>query len=317
MKTAPPLDLATLEAAANWYVDMRCETPDPQVCAAHQRWLELDPRHQQAWKRLQRLQDKLGQVTPGIGRPTLSSARAKRREVLKVLALLVMAGGAGTLGWRTTALPNLLADQRTGTGERRHVRLDDGSQLELNSATSLNIRYSAQLRELHLLAGEILVQTARDAQARPFIVHTAAGSIHALGTRFIVRSEGGTTSVSVQEHAVEVRPAGAVNQVLRVDSGQQLSFAESQLGTLRAADPHADAWVRGMLVVSDWPLADFVTELQRYHPGHLGYASDIAGLRISGIFNLGNTDTVLDNLTQTLPVRIRRFSRYWATVERV
>jgi transmembrane sensor len=40
-------------------------------------------------------------------------------------------------------------------------------------------------------------------------------------------------------------------------------------------------------------------------------------LRISGAFHLGNTDTVLDNLTSTLPVRIRRFSRYWVSVEPV
>jgi transmembrane sensor len=312
-----PLDYATLEAAARWYVDLREALPNESTHAAHQRWLEHDPRHRQAWERLARLQDKLEQVNPGIARPTLSGARAKRRDVLKVLSILLMAGGAGALAWNTTSLPTLMADQRTGTGERRRLQLDDGSQLRLNTATAVDIRYSDTLREVRLLAGEIQIQTARDSLARPFVVHTAEGSIRALGTRFAVRREAGLTQVSVQEHAVEVRAADLPGRAVRVDAGKQLSFNQNAIETLRQANPQADAWTRDMLVANDWRLADFVVELQRYRPGHLGCDPSIASLRISGAFHLGDTDIILDNLTATLPVRIRRFSRFWASVEPV
>lgn len=311
------LDHATLEAAARWYVDLRCDSPDEALHEAHRRWLEHDPRHQQAWERLGRLQGKLGQINPAVARPTLASARAKRREVLKVLSLLLACGAAGTLAWNTTPLPTLMADQRTGTGERRRMRLDDGSHLHLNTATAVDIRYSDQLREVHLLSGEIFIETARDTLARPFVVHTREGSMRALGTRFLVRREGGQTQLSVQEHAVQVRPAGRAATAVRVEAGQQLRFDEAHLGDVLAATPHADAWRRDMLVVSDWTLQGFIAELQRYRPGHLGCDSQVGGLRISGAFHLGDTDTVLDNLTATLPVRIRRFSRYWASVEAV
>lgn len=314
---AQPLDHATLEAAARWYVDLREELPNEVLREAHRRWLERDPRHRQAWERLARLQDKLEQVTPGIARPTLSSARAKRRDVLKVLSILLMAGGAGSLAWNTTPLPSLMADQRTGTGERRRLRLDDGSQLQLNTATAVDIRYSASLREIRLLQGEIQIETARDDQARPFVCHTHEGSIRALGTRFVVRREDDLTRVCVQEHAVEVRSANVPGAAVRVDAGQQLSFRQDAIDPLQRANPQADAWVRDMLVVNDWRLGDFVRELQRYRPGHLGCDPAIAALRISGAFHLGSTDTILDNLTSTLPVRIRRFSRFWASVEPV
>jgi transmembrane sensor len=311
------LDHATLEAAARWYVDLRGEAPNEAIREAHRRWLERDPRHLQAWERLARLQDKLEQVAPGIARPTLASARAKRRDVLKVLSILLVAGGAGTLAWNTTPLPTLMADQRTGTGERRRVRLDDGSQLQLNTATAVDVRYSENLREVRLLSGEILIETAHDERARPFVVHTADGSIRALGTRFVVRREADHTQVCVQEHAVEVRAAILAGPAVRVNAGQQLSFRQDEVDPVQRANPQADAWTRDMLVVNDWPLADFVMELQRYRPGHLGCDPAIAALRISGAFHLGDTDTILDNLTSTLPVRIRRFSRYWARVEPV
>jgi transmembrane sensor len=296
---------------------LRGEVPDEALREAHRRWLERDPRHLQAWERLARLQDKLEQVTPGIARPTLASARAKRRDVLKVLSILLMAGGAGTLAWNTTPLPTLMADQRTGTGERRRLRLDDGTQLQLNTATAVDIRYSDNLREIRLLEGEIFIETARDERARPFLVHTAEGSIRALGTRFVVRREADLTQVSVQEHAVEVRSANVPGAAVRVDAGQQVSLRQDAIEPVQRATPQADAWTRDMLVVNDWRLGEFIRELQRYRPGHLGCDPAVAALRISGAFHLASSDTILENLTSTLPVRIRRFSRYWTRVEPV
>ncbi|KJK16657.1 FecR domain-containing protein [Pseudomonas sp. NPDC087612] len=313
--SAQRLDRATLEAAAHWFVELRCEAPDPATRLAHQQWLAGDPRHRQAWERLQRVQGTFAQVSAGVARPLLASAQAKRREVLKVLSLLLAAGGAGTLAWQTTPLPALIADQRTGTGERRSIGLQDGSQLHLNTATAVDIHYSGQLRELRLLSGEILIETAKDALARPFIVHTGEGSIRALGTRFIVRRDAGRTRVSVQEHAVQVRCSADLLTPVRVEAGQQLSFERASISPLQPANPEADAWLRDLLVVHDWRLDDFINELQRYRPGHLGCHPAVAGLRISGAFQLANSDPILANLSSTLPVRIRQFSRYWVRVE--
>ena len=316
MNSAQSPNRATLEAAARWYVELRDEAQDEATRQAHRNWLELDPSHRQAWERLARLQDKFDKLEPGVGRVTLSSARAKRRDVLKVLSILLAAGAAGSVAWQGTGLPLLMADQRTSAGERRRLRLDDGSQLQMNTDTAVNIRYSDPLRELRLLTGEILIETAPDAMARPFIVHTHDGSIRALGTRFIVRRDNDQTRVCVLEHAVEIRSVRSTSAV-RINAGQQLTFSENTIGAVQSADTQADAWTRGMLVVNDWRLGDFISELQRYRSGHLGYDPGIAGLRISGAFHLGSTDTILDNLTTTLPVRIRRFSRFWVSVEAI
>ncbi|WEK29089.1 MAG: FecR domain-containing protein [Candidatus Pseudomonas phytovorans] len=313
MSGAETLDRNTLEAAARWYVELRCEADDA-TRVAHQRWLLSDPRHLQAWERLARLQGKLAQVTPGIARPTLSSARAKRREVLKVLSVLLVAGGAGGMVLRDGGVARLMADVRTGVGEQRSLQLDDGSQLQLNTDTAVDIRYDGEWRALELLKGEILVQTAVDALSRPFIVHTGQGSVRALGTRFIVRCDNDVSRVSVLQHAVQVRSAHAMG-VVRVDAGQQLDFSAAKTGDLTPVAAMADAWARQMLIVDNWRLADVVGELQRYRPGYLGCDAAVSGLRVSGAFHLGDIDIVLENLTTTLPVRLRRFSRYWTRVE--
>jgi transmembrane sensor len=65
-----PIDRRVLEAAAQWYVELRCDA-DEHLLAAHQRWLLSDPVHIQACERLARLQGKFEHVAPGIARPTL------------------------------------------------------------------------------------------------------------------------------------------------------------------------------------------------------------------------------------------------------
>ncbi|AGN78736.1 MULTISPECIES: FecR domain-containing protein [Pseudomonas] len=310
---AEPLDRDTLEAAARWYVELRCGADDT-LRAAHQRWLSSNPQHLLAWERLARLQGKLAQVTPGIARPTLTSARAKRREVLKVLSVLLVGSATGGVVLQDGIVARLTADVRTGVGQQRSLRLDDGTQLRLNTDTAVDIRYNGEWRALELLKGEILVQTASDALSRPFVVHTGQGSVRALGTRFIVRCDNDLVRVCVLQHAVEVRSALAMASV-RVEAGQQLEFSAGKTGNVTPLAAMADAWSREMLIVDDWRLADVVSELQRYRPGYLGCDEAVGGLRLSGAFHLGDIDIVLENLTTTLPVRIRRFSRYWTRVE--
>lgn len=108
------MDRVTLEAAARGYIELHCEEQVEATREAHRQWLELDPSHRQAWARLARLQEKFDTLIPGMARPILTNARAKRRDVLKVLSILLAASAAGGVAWQTSALPNLMAGQRTG-----------------------------------------------------------------------------------------------------------------------------------------------------------------------------------------------------------
>ncbi|MNH30545.1 fec operon regulator FecR [compost metagenome] len=46
-------------------------------------------------------------------------------------------------------------------------------------------------------------------------------------------------------------------------------------------------------------------------------AESIADLRLSGAFRIDDTDTVLENLGVSLPVRVRYMTRYWVSIEAV
>jgi len=307
-------DAATLEQAASWYLDLRAAQPGDPVHQAHARWLTLDPMHHQAWERVQRLQQTFDRLPDPVSRDTFHSARSTRRQMLKTLTVLLMAGGSGTLAWREKeTIQALAATHRTGTGERAEIILADGGQLRLNTATALDVYYDASLREIRLHQGEILVTTAPDPQRRPFIVRTRHGSIRALGTRFAVRIDDGDSLVQVFQHAVEIRPLAGTGALL-LHAGEQARFTATETQAAAPLEANADAWAKGLLAVDNWPLGRVIDELARHQRGHLGCDPAIAQLTVSGVFQLDDIPGVLQNLSAVLPIRVVSRSRYWVRV---
>lgn len=299
-----------LAQAVDWYVRLHDSAASDSTRSEWQAWLAADPQHAQAWGRIEQLQQRLGQAPAGVATVTLEQARQQRRQALKMFAVLL---GAGVVGWQGYRASPWSVDYATRVGERRQLTLADGSRLDLNTDTRVDIRFDAGQRLIHLRHGEILVETAKD--SRPLSVQTDQGRILALGTRFVVRQDDGTTRVTVEAHAVEVRPRLATQQVVRVDAGQTVSVAADAVGPLQPAPAQASSWTQGMLVAVDWRLQDVLAELSRYRPGYLGCAPEVADLRLSGAFTLDDSDAVLANLEDSLPVQVRRLTRYWVRLE--
>lgn len=308
-----PLDLHTLEAAATWYVRLNSTPATEADHQAWRHWLAANPQHARAWARVEKLQRQWAELPTDVSLSTLAGVKARRRAVLKTLGVLLAAGASGWLATEHLPYRAMLADQRTATGQRRHVRLDDGSQLDLNTDSAVDIVFTPELRLIRLLRGEILVQTAVD--SRPFVIEAPQGSVRALGTRFTVRCGPTFTEVCVLEKAVELRPLNYPSQVKRVNAGEQAHFDRDTISAVTPASAGAGAWSQGMLTVIDWRLGDFIHELSRYRPGVLRCAPAIAHLRLSGAFRIDDTDTILENLSQSLPVSVHFVTRYWASVE--
>ncbi|WP_287810952.1 FecR domain-containing protein [Pseudomonas sp.] len=309
-----PLDQRTLEAAATWYVHLNSTAPSAEDRSAWRRWMAASPQHERAWARVEKLERQYSGLPVEISLSTLDGVNARRRSVLKTLSILLT---VGVSGWMVSSryLPcsGLLADQSTAKGQRKHLQLDDGSQLDLNTQSAVDITFTHQLRIVRLHEGEILVETARD--PRPFVVEAPHGSVRALGTRFIVRAEPAFTNVCVLDKAVELRPLNQALQMQRLDAGQQAHFDREKISPVTPAPPGSGAWTQGMLTIVDWYLADFITELGRYYQGVLRCAPGVARLRLSGAFRIDNIETILENLSQSLPVTVHFVTRYWVSIE--
>jgi transmembrane sensor len=70
-----------------------------------------------------------------------------------------------------------------------------------------------------------------------------------------------------------------------------------------------------VLSVQQMPLGEFVDELSRYRPGLLRCAPAVAGLKVSGTYQLADTDQILLLIARNLPVRIDYRTRYWVSID--
>lgn len=311
-----PVSARVLDAAIAWQLSLDAGSGSPVEREAFARWHAADEEHARAWQQLGMLDQRFS-VSSGPARAALMQSRDSiRRRVRKlgsgVASVMLVIGLSLFAGERYLPIGYWLADQRTATGEQRTLHLADGTVINLNTHSALDVRFDEQQRRIVLQDGEILIETGHN-DSRPFIVETRDGQMRALGTRFLVKREEDGTRLSVLNSAVAARAdAGPEEKILQ--EGQQVLMHRDGLGPLTALNAGADAWTRGMLVVDNARLEDLVRELGRYRPGHLGVAPEIADLRITGSFPLHNTDLALTALLPTLPVQIEQHTAWWVTV---
>ena len=185
----------------------------------------------------------------------------------------------------------------TPAAHRLSLTLADGSRVELNARTSLQVESSRTERRVRLATGEAYFVVSKD-QKRPFIVETPAGSVRVTGTIFNVRSE--TTSqleVTVVEGKVEVSPgsAGGPLAPTPVVLGAGVRMSTSPAGPLFDTLPgsaleDALAWRQGQIVCNGLPLAEVAARFARYHGRNIVVMPDAANLSVSGRYGLDDFD---------------------------
>ena len=312
----PALDPRLVRRASQWWVELQSDGTASlrQACL---NWRKANPEHERAWQRVQAVTGQLRGVPEPLVQATLLTPRqASRRQAIKTLLLLTGVTGAGIATIRLAPWVDWRADESTRIGESRHVTLPDGSQVVLNTDTAIDLRYDTTERRLVLLRGEILVTTAADVapDARAFLVDTAHGTLRALGTRFLVRQDRDDSELQVYEGAVEIRATRSDSAAEVVHAGSRVRFDDMHVTPSGSAQETSATWTRGMLVVTEMPLRQFLRELSRYRRGHLGCDDQIASLRVSGTFPLADTDRVLRALEYELPVDVHRYTNYWLTL---
>lgn len=311
---ASPLDMAI-----DWMVLLRSGESTADDNARHRAWHGADPRHAEAWAQVSGAVQR--SVTPlrdsgARQAPALQAAllRRPRRRVLRdVLALAGIGVATGWLVKEQVPVRALLADLRTGTGERRTLLLPDGSQLTMNARSAVDLAFSTGARVLRLREGEIIVSVSPDA-ARPFEVQGTHGSVRALGTRFLVRQREERTLAMVLEHSVRVRTRQGEERTLQ--AGESALFNDASIGATETGRSGLASWERGMLVADDQSLGEVVDALRPYRrDGFLRISDAAARLRVLGAFPLDQPERAIESLAQTLPIRVTRYGTWLVVID--
>jgi transmembrane sensor len=247
-------------------------------------------------------------VLPFI-RPPNSDAPASPRPALSRRAFLgggaVAASLAGGLMMVNPplglwpSLAELMADERTATGERRSFSPIAGVDVELNSRSSA----SRTSGGLDLIGGEAFISVA--GIASPFRVTAGGGSVTAERATFNVQSYDGELCVTCVTGSVGVTH-GARHDTLA--AGREIRFAADGAMHEGSADTLVRlAWRRGLLILRGTPVSDAIPQINRYFPGRIVLTdSSKGGWPVTGVFHVDQIDLAVVQLERLLGVSARR-----------
>ena len=293
------IDPKILEEAIDWLMQMTEQPLSSLQQEDFEQWKNQSEQHTLAWQRTEKLQQRLGNIPNEISKKTLDQPSGSSFPFGKLILLF----GCGSIIAASTYLTHQqawFADYRTPYGEQKQIKLEDGTQLFLNSKTAVDINYTAQERQIILHYGEIFIQTAKEPHSpyRPFNILGEHGTIQALGTQFNVQQQKKHTTVAVIEHAVKVDTAIS-HQQKRLPAGQQVRFDGQQIQTQHNIQGNDLMWRKGLIIADRTPLADFAQQLKKYYGVHIEVADDCQHLLISGTYPTDNLDRLLAALQET------------------
>lgn len=307
------LSEAIRQQAALWAVKMaeRSLTDDEERAMAA--WREADPQHADALIQAQQLWLMLGTLPRAT--PTAREADGPSATVVPLPVPPAASVRPRWRSWATAAvvvlasLPVLLmlpdawlrwqADYYTAAGEIRQVTLPDGSRVDLDSRSAIELHFNAGERRVTLLSGNawFTVAPLSSRETRPFRVEANGGVTQALGTQFSVDLDGSGADVAVHEHSVRVSYKG---QSLVLDEQQGARYADNRL-TRRPVSPAQFAWRRGWLIIDGLPVGEAVAQINRYQSQRVIVVNPALRKRtVSGAFALKEPERAVETLRQTL-----------------
>jgi len=291
--------------ASWWFSRMRSDAKRDSDARRFLSWLNSDEsnaHHMEMMEMVWRLSGELksdnavNRVLP-LTRPI--GSRHPIRRALLAASLVVVTVCASLQFWRLSTSETAFT---TLVGEQKEYELPDGSQVFLNTASSIRIRYSGLHRAVFLDHGEAMFSVTKD-RWRPFVVNTKFGTATALGTRFDVFLRPSSVQVVIVDGTVGLQPAiSSAGESSRIARSGELAVIDASAHVLIGrADlaPILDKRVQH-LDFDRVTIADAVAEFNQYSLVALQYDPSIANLKFSGVFKVGDNQAFADSLKATL-----------------
>lgn len=335
-----PSFVESIDARAAAWIAQRDDGLSSAETADFARWRAEDPRHEAAvarlestWSALASLRDFRPEASRHPDRDLLQVPRPPRRDprwlwpaavagaAALVLAVVIGLTVKGRMGRTPRDSAQVYATTRDGY---QRVALPDGSNVELNASSEVEVVFSAAQRRVRLVRGEAHFIVAKD-RARPFVVEAGALAVRAVGTAFNVRLGAQDIEVLVTEGRVAVAdsthlPSDRISSAaapgeggvaaelaanhrlvvpvpLRVPAREPMAVPRVERVTADAVR-EALAWQGPRLVFADTPLADAIQQFNRRNPVQLELGgADLAAVPIGGSFRAENVDAFVRLLT--------------------
>lgn len=306
--------------ASDWIARLQADDVTAEDRAAFEAWHGAHPRHARAYRELTATWLQFAAAGRTVRAVAFGNAMGNATRVRRRYGAIAAAAAVLTIvfaGWLQLRSPSTF---ETGIGEHASVTLPDGSRLELNSSSAVQVAYSDAARVIRLDRGEAFFTVAHDTR-RPFWVLADKTWIRAVGTAFNVYRRENDVRVTVSEGRVKVAIATiretpsdtalAQLPVSLLGAGQQAELRGANTKVRMLALPEVGrevSWRGGTVYFDNRPLHEVVQELGRYTPLRIELGADARDLPVGGTFqtNPQGAEALLSMLHDGFGLQVRR-----------
>jgi transmembrane sensor len=191
-------------------------------------------------------------------------------------------------------------------GKNYELTLHDGSVLQVNSNTTVDLPGSFAAKREIWINGEAYVKVAKDAR-RMFIVHTQSGDIQVLGTEFNVNTyDPGHTKVSLVSGAVRIATA---KKRMMLRPGSTAVTSDNKDIVLKETNVYGElAWKDGQYYFRDSDLKEIKEVLERWYGTEIRVTNpDLMKLRFTGkVIKDDDIQVFLENLSAVTDIKYKQ-----------
>lgn len=192
-------------------------------------------------------------------------------QTFRIAASVLLVLGIAFYFWKHNGLP--LAGNKvsvvTGKGERKEIKLPDGSVVWLNESSSMEYprQFAEERRQVTLLDGEAYFDIKRD-EKKPFFVQASGTTTRVLGTAFNIRSYHFLKSilVTVTRGKVEVQKdegtEGPDRKILLPNEQVSYDVRTREIRKVNVNSANAVAWKDGRLLFDNESFANVIAILE-------------------------------------------------------
>jgi len=303
------VETADLEAA-DWHQRLGARRVSTDTLEAFFVW-RAEPANAEAYRRVESVWAASGALA---GDPGIAAAVAEAMDRRKPLGgryrspRILFGAAAATAGLLLGLAGWVWVDARgrtaTGVGEQRVLALADGSQVRLDTGSSVRVRFEDGVRRVELERGQALFTVAHDA-GRPFVVEADGTQVTAVGTVFDVRRLEHGVRVVLVSGAVDVTK-GREGAPSRMRAGQSAEVTAAGVRTREVDVAAATSWTGGRIVFEDMRLDAAVAEVNRYLEDPIVLeAAGLEGTPINGVFRTGDREAFASAAAQGLGLQAR------------